>query len=137
MRKISETQSSINRKLTQVYREIDEKRGLECEGCGSNKYLTHSHRVPRGRVKRLELKKNNIDIYCMTCHREVEDNRFWKLENGESVIRYIVNHDPHGINRLMKMGDRMIEDKLPISEQKYWTELIIKIIDECKSLLNY
>lgn len=116
--------------LTKVYQEIDESRGMLCEGCESNQHLTHSHRVPRGRGKDLVTKKRNIDIYCLACHSHVESGKFWLLNNGAEVIRYILKHDPQGMSRVMKMGDKMVECGVSIKDQQYWTDFILKIIDD-------
>lgn len=71
--------SSIKQKenvllLKQVYDEIANEREHICEGCGTNKTITHSHTIPRSRRKDLELDKNNIVYLCMNCH--------WKWEHG-------------------------------------------------------
>lgn len=80
LRKVSNTQAAINRKLTKVYAEIAEEREQRCAGCGQYQYLSHSHIVRRGDPvgKKLETEKSNIAYHCLSmgkkgCH-EIWEN---------------------------------------------------------------
>ena len=66
MKQVSKKQSTINRELTKVYKEIANERGHYCTGCGrSDVPLSHSHIIPRSRRPDLVTDKNNITYHCL------------------------------------------------------------------------
>lgn len=78
--------------IQDVYLEISEERERICEGCGTDKMLSHSHIIPRSRRKDLEAEKQNIVYHCLPCHSiwehgAVKDKS--KLHNFEKMMEYI------------------------------------------------
>jgi len=72
VKKITKTQSAINRELKKVYHRIDIDRGKFCTGCLANQQLTHSHLIPRSYNRDLVCNEKNIAIHCMECHKKWE-----------------------------------------------------------------
>ena len=67
MRKVSQKQTQINKKLHKVYKQMEETRGRYCTGCGrSDVPLSHSHYIARSRRKDLETDIENITYHCLT-----------------------------------------------------------------------
>ena len=69
MKRISNKQKEINKRLNKVYTEIAYERGHYCEGCGRTETavpLSHSHIIPRSRRKDLICVKENIQYLCLS-----------------------------------------------------------------------
>lgn len=106
MKKVSNKQAIINRKLRKVYEQIDNEREQVCQGCGrSDKPLSHSHTISQKRCKEIgkpELiwDKGNIEIECFgnnnDCHNTWEKGTLatkTHLENFNKKMEYIKKHD--------------------------------------------
>lgn len=105
--KITKSKSQSNQRLRSVYSKIDKVRGRRCESCGStNKPLSHSHTISRGRCQRIGKPhliedENNIVIECFgdsTCCHDIWEHgtlsQQRKLLTFESKVAYIKEHDP-------------------------------------------
>ena len=100
----SSKQSSIDRELNNVYKEMAETRPHRCTGCGSYHQLTHSHLIPRSRSRELVTDPNNINYHCLSCHK--------KWENG------VLAHEMTDFNRNMKYIKSVDEEYFHIREAK-------------------
>ncbi len=95
IKKKTTKQSSIETAYHKIQAEILEERKHCCEGCGDgSKTLTFSHRVSRKRRRDLITEKENIDLYCLDCHENVETGRWDLLLNGKAVSEYIKRVEP-------------------------------------------
>ena len=106
MKAISKKQSSVNRELKKVYKEISEERGHYCTGCGmsGDVSLSHSHLIPRSRRPDLVAQKDNITYHCLDgidsngnsrkgCHTIWESNERYKLLDYHRNMEYILEVD--------------------------------------------
>ncbi len=103
MRKISNKQREIRRKLNKVYSQISYERGHFCEGCGRTEGvvpLSHSHIIPRSRRADLICDKRNIQYLCLSmgdgrkgCHEMWESRDKNKLLCYHKNLEYILQVD--------------------------------------------
>lgn len=102
MKKVSEKQKEINKKLKLVYKEIAETRPHYCSGCGRGDLpLSHSHIIPRSRRQDLITDINNITYHCLGdstrkgCHELWEGNIESKtlLLDYHKSMEYILEND--------------------------------------------
>ena len=100
MKQVSKKQSTINRELTKVYKEIANERGHYCTGCGrSDVPLSHSHIIPRSRRADLVTDKKNITYHCLDtngrkgCHTMWEGIERDKLLDYQRNMEYILEND--------------------------------------------
>ena len=102
MKQVSKKQSTINKELTKVYKEIANERGHYCTGCGRNHLdvpLSHSHIIPRSRRPDLVTDKNNITYHCLDtngrkgCHTMWEGIERDKLLDYTRNMEYILEND--------------------------------------------
>ena len=101
MKQVSKKQSTINRELTKVYKEIANERGHYCTGCGrSDVPLSHSHIIPRSRRPDLITEKRNITFHCLVreddsigCHQRWEGKQRVELMDYERNMEYIKEVD--------------------------------------------
>ena len=93
MRKVSDKQNIINKKLKEVYKQMAEERPHYCSGCGRGDLpLSHSHLIPRSRSRELITDIRNITYHCLGggdtnrkgCHQLWEGS----LENKRSLLDY-------------------------------------------------
>lgn len=105
------------------------KRQQHCAGCGRRSNLSRSHTIPRSKRPDLIADPRNIEVLCLDCHTIHECNRFWMLENGEEMVRYMLQTDrPHAVNRLFKMRDLIILDGLEIDSMPNWVKNVLNEI---------
>lgn len=125
----SEKRAKVEREKKQAYASI---KADHCAGCGRRNNLSRSHTIPRSKRPDLIADKRNIEILCMNgCHELCESNRFWMLDNGERMIRYMLEVDrPHAVNRLYKMRDIMIDEELNADGMQPWVNEILKNVIE-------
>ena len=100
MKKISNKQKNIQRRLSTVYNQIAEERGHYCSGCGrSDIPLSHSHLIPRSRRPDLITDKRNITYHCLSmgdrtgCHDIWEGSKRHKLLDYPKNMEYILEVD--------------------------------------------
>ena len=102
MRKISNKQKEIKKRLHKVYSEINFERGHYCEGCGRTEAavpLSHSHIIPRSRRTDLICSKKNIQYLCLSignrrgCHEIWESRDKTKLLCYHKNLEYILEAD--------------------------------------------
>lgn len=99
MRKYSSKRNKVERNLSKIRAElysemIDEQGYICCQGCKRTGLIIEcSHRIPRSRSIELIDDKKNIDLYCRTCHRNIEAGNYDLLLNGEEVKKYIKEKD--------------------------------------------
>tara|TARA_R110000824_G_scaffold332324_2_gene518961 strand:+ start:922 stop:1266 length:345 start_codon:yes stop_codon:yes gene_type:complete len=102
MKKISNKQKEIKRKLNKIYSEISMERGHFCEGCGRTEGdvpLSHSHIIPRSRRADLVCEKNNVQYLCLSigertgCHDLWESRSKTKLLCYHKNLEYILEED--------------------------------------------
>ena len=76
-----------------------------CWGCGCAKGgLDKSHILSVGQRKDLELIKDNINLFCRTCHNDWESNdilRMLKLHSFEKDLQYIKENDVSRYNQII------------------------------------
>ena len=73
LKRKSDKQVDIDRKLKLIYEDMAINRPHICSGCGTNQNLTHSHLIPRSRSRDLICDPNNITFHCMNCHKKWEN----------------------------------------------------------------
>ena len=100
MKKISDKQKNIKRRLAVIYNELSEERGHYCTGCGRTGNLSHSHLIPRSRRKDLVTDKRNITYHCVIgpngtkgCHQLWESKDRVKLLDYHKNMEYILEVD--------------------------------------------
>ena len=100
MKKISDKQKNIKRRLAVIYNELSEERGHYCTGCGRTGNLSHSHLIPRSRRKDLVTDKRNITYHCVIgpngtkgCHQLWESKERVKLLDYHKNMEYILEVD--------------------------------------------
>jgi 5-methylcytosine-specific restriction endonuclease McrA len=82
--KKSDRQIKIETDLQEVYSKMDQQSDGTCKGCGRpDKFLTHSHIIPRSRRRDLVAVGENITFHCVECHDT------W--EHGPDLIRQQMN----------------------------------------------
>ena len=102
MKRISNKQKEIKKRLNKVYAEIAFERGHYCEGCGRTEAavpLSHSHIIPRSRWSDLICNKDNIQYLCLSignrkgCHELWESRDKTKLLCYHKNLEYILQED--------------------------------------------
>ena len=102
MKRISNKQKEIKKRLNKVYAEIAFERGHYCEGCGRTEGdvpLSHSHIIPRSRRSDLICNKDNIQYLCLSignrrgCHELWESRDKTKLLCYHKNLEYILEED--------------------------------------------
>ena len=103
MKRISNKQKEINKRLNKVYASISFERGHYCEGCGRTEAavpLSHSHIIPRSRRSDLICDKDNIQYLCLSmgdgrrgCHDIWESRDKKKLLCYHKNLEYILEVD--------------------------------------------
>ena len=102
MKRISNKQKEIKKRLNKVYAEIAFERGHYCEGCGRTEAavpLSHSHIIPRSRRTDLICDKDNIQYLCLSignrkgCHELWESRDKTKLLCYHKNLEYILQED--------------------------------------------
>jgi hypothetical protein len=102
MKRISNKQKEIKKRLNKVYAEIAFERGHYCEGCGRTEAavpLSHSHIIPRSRRSDLICNKDNIQYLCLSignrkgCHELWESRDKTKLLCYHKNLEYILQED--------------------------------------------
>jgi len=102
MKRISNKQKEIKKRLNKVYAEIAFERGHYCEGCGRTEAavpLSHSHIIPRSRRADLICDKDNIQYLCLSignrkgCHELWESRDKTKLLCYHKNLEYILQED--------------------------------------------
>ena len=103
IKKVSNKQSKINRKLKEVYQSILDERPHYCSGCGrSDVRLSFSHIIPRSRRKDLETNPDNITFHCLSSPERIGCHNLWegtkeqkeKLLDYHQLMSYILETDP-------------------------------------------
>jgi 5-methylcytosine-specific restriction endonuclease McrA len=99
IRRKSNKQSSIDRKLKKVYRQLSETRRLYCTGCGTTDALTHSHLIPRSRRRDLVCEIENITYHCVNCHTKWENgvlaNELYDYRRNMEYLKRVDNEYFH------------------------------------------
>ena len=94
MRKISNKQKEIRRKLNKVYSQISYERGHFCEGCGRTEGvvpLSHSHIIPRSRRSDLICVKDNIQYLCLSMGERKGCHEMWESRDKNKLLCYHKN----------------------------------------------
>lgn len=76
----SQKQQEIDAELHRCYDEIAREREHICSGCGTTKYLSHSHLIPRSYRRDLVAVKENIQYHCMSYLNHVGCHSKWERE---------------------------------------------------------
>lgn len=114
IKKVSYKKKVKNLEKSNVYDEIAKEREHECVGCGTDKYLTHSHIIPVSQNESLETEKGNIVYHCMQCHTIWEHGSYLersKLNNFLEAIEYMASVDTDYYNLFMSKWQREKEKK--------------------------
>jgi len=94
MRKISNKQKEIKKRLHKVYSEINFERGHYCEGCGRTEAdvpLSHSHIIPRSRRSDLICSKDNIQYLCLSIAGRRGCHELWESRDKKKLLCYHKN----------------------------------------------
>ena len=94
MKRISNKQKEINKRLNKVYTEIAYERGHYCEGCGRTETavpLSHSHIIPRSRRTDLICDKDNIQYLCLSIGSRKGCHEIWESRNKTKLLCYHKN----------------------------------------------
>jgi len=94
MRKISNKQKEIKKRLHKVYSEINFERGHYCEGCGRTEAdvsLSHSHIIPRSRRSDLICSKDNIQYLCLSIGGRRGCHELWESRDKSKLLCYHKN----------------------------------------------
>tara|TARA_R100000789_G_scaffold5733_1_gene9806 strand:+ start:3429 stop:3773 length:345 start_codon:yes stop_codon:yes gene_type:complete len=94
MRKISNKQKEIKKRLHKVYSEINFERGHYCEGCGRTEAdvpLSHSHIIPRSRRSDLICSKDNIQYLCLSIGGRRGCHELWESRDKKKLLCYHKN----------------------------------------------
>ena len=87
MKKISDKQKKIQRRLKKVYDEIALERAHTCTGCGrSDVPLSHSHLIPRSRRSDLITNKQNITYHCLSQGGRTGCHDLWETKQGRKKL---------------------------------------------------
>ena len=92
MKKISDKQKNIKRRLAVIYNELSEERGHYCTGCGRTGNLSHSHLIPRSRRKDLVTDKRNITYHCVIGPNGTKGwHQLWESKERVKLLDYHKN----------------------------------------------
>jgi len=94
MRKISNKQKEIKKRLHKVYSEINFERGHYCEGCGRTEAdvpLSHSHIIPRSKRSDLICSKDNIQYLCLSIGGRRGCHELWESRDKKKLLCYHKN----------------------------------------------
>ena len=94
MKRISNKQKEIKKRLNKVYAEIAFERGHYCEGCGRTEAavpLSHSHIIPRSRRSDLICNKDNIQYLCLSIGNRRGCHEIWESRNKTKLLCYHKN----------------------------------------------
>lgn len=114
----SAKEARIKAKYKLVCLEIDQESMdifdyLACSSCHMSVHGTswgHSHNLPKGRFKRLETEKGNIDIRCQDwgehkgCHEKLDRmdiREIVKFEDFEDIMNYRYEKAPEEYNKMV------------------------------------
>lgn len=91
MRKVSNAQAKDNRRLIEVYKNIDRDRPRICTGCGCRENLSHSHIVSR-KDHELMAEEKNITFHCLSMGNKTGCAFKWEQTGQRLQLRdYIKN----------------------------------------------
>lgn len=113
--KVSKKQKAVLEELKEVYNSL-KKPGMRCTGCGTDKFLSPSHIIPRSRRPDLTTDPKNITWHCMSmgerrgCHDIWESRDKAQLLDYDQNMAYIKEVDIDYYNLLM-MKDRLTGSK--------------------------
>jgi hypothetical protein len=96
MKRISNKQSVINKRLAEIYNQLANEREHICSGCGRGDLpLSHSHIIPRSRRKDLECEVANITYHCLSINGRVGCHELWGSNIGDKqkLLDYHANMD--------------------------------------------
>lgn len=96
MKRISNKQSVINKRLAEVYNQLANEREHICSGCGRGDLpLSHSHIIPRSRRKDLECEGGNITYHCLSIGGRVGCHELWEsnMRDKQKLLDYHANMD--------------------------------------------
>jgi len=94
MKRISNKQKEIKKRLNKVYAEIAFERGHYCEGCGRTEAavpLSHSHIIPRSRRSDLICSKKNIQYLCLSIGNRRGCHEIWESRDKTKLLCYHKN----------------------------------------------
>ena len=92
MRKVSDKQREINKKIRRAYKEIAMERGHYCTGCGrADVPLSHSHLIPRSRRADLSHDKANITYHCLSMGERKGCHEIWESRDRDKLLDYHKN----------------------------------------------
>ena len=92
MKKVSDKQRKISKRILYAYREIALERGHYCEGCGrADVPLSHSHIIPRSRRADLICIKDNIQYLCLSMGERKGCHEMWESRNKSKLLCYHKN----------------------------------------------
>jgi hypothetical protein len=85
MKRISNKQSVINKRLAEIYNQLANEREHVCSGCGRGDLpLSHSHIIPRSRRKDLICEGANITYHCLSINGGWAAMSYGKAISGTS-----------------------------------------------------
>jgi hypothetical protein len=114
VRQVSKKEQARKRKLSEVYKKIDNERDHKCSGCGQRDFLSHSHLITQ-KNKTYQCDEQNIVFDCLQrivldgfgnegCHQRWESGKIEKLRtliNWRERVDYIKDKDSVMYNKVM------------------------------------
>ena len=92
MKRVSDKQRKISKRILKAYREIALERGKYCSGCGrADVPLSHSHLIPRSRRADLSYDKRNITYHCLSFGERKGCHEIWESINRDTLLDYHKN----------------------------------------------
>jgi hypothetical protein len=132
---------NFSKGLKEIYKELDNKEILLCDGCNLNKELTHSHIIKRSLRPDLITDIKNIKHHCLTCHNKHESNtrEMMELNDFWDNLKYIENVDINHFNFLLsklKLKKCCKCNIIKKYEEFNWRKKDILLRGECKDCQN-
>ena len=92
MKKVSDKQRKISKRILKAYKEIALERGKYCSGCGrADVPLSHSHLIPRSRRADLSYDKRNITYHCLSFGERKGCHEIWESRDKDKLLDYHKN----------------------------------------------
>jgi len=93
VKRVSDKQRKISKRILKAYREIALERGHYCTGCGrsGDVVLSHSHIIPRSRRADLSYDKRNITYHCLSFGERKGCHEIWESRDKDKLLDYHKN----------------------------------------------
>lgn len=120
--KQSNRQIELSRLKFEIELEAKQHNNYFCWGCGvSVPHLDKSHILSIGKRKDLELEKDNINLFCRSCHQDWESGDIEKMGGLESFhkdMNYIKNNDRNRYNQLFSLIEQYLNERIKLKDEE-------------------